>query len=106
MDSGSGLWTSRAAASSFGYVGLWPATFDAHFTPAIEVGWRVAERFWGSGLATEAAYSVIADGFDRLGLDEIVSFTSAINVRSRPQIDQQSSGREMGNDFADSIEPK
>jgi len=66
-----------------GYVGLWPATFEAPFTPAVEVGWRLAHRYWGRGYATEAGRAVLADGFGRLELDEIVSFTAAVNARSR-----------------------
>ena len=38
-----------------GFIGLWPPAFEAHFTPAIEVGWRLAQRFWGTGYATEGA---------------------------------------------------
>jgi RimJ/RimL family protein N-acetyltransferase len=98
---GFGLWAVELKNSCefIGYVGLWPATFDAHFTPAIEVGWRIAERFWGSGLATEAASSVIDDGFDRLRLDEIVSFTSAVNVRSRRVMEKLAMTHEAGDDF-------
>ncbi len=80
-----GLWAVEITASRefAGYVGLWPATFDAHFTPAIEIGWRLAERYWGHGYAPEAAHLVINDGFNRLGLAEIVSFTTASNHPSR-----------------------
>ena len=82
---GFGLWAVelKSTGEFVGYVGLWSATFEAHFTPAIEVGWRIAHRFWGSGLAPEAARCAMADGFDRLGIDEIVSFTSTINLKSR-----------------------
>ncbi len=65
-----------------GYIGLWQATFEAHFTPAIEIGWRFAKEFWGNGYATEGARVVLADGFERLGVDEIVSFTATVNERS------------------------
>jgi ribosomal-protein-alanine N-acetyltransferase len=80
-----GLWAAELFGSGefIGYIGLWPATFDAHFTPAIEVGWRLARRHWGSGYAPEGARAAVADGFDRLGVDEIVSITAAINHRSR-----------------------
>jgi RimJ/RimL family protein N-acetyltransferase len=65
-----------------GYVGLWPATFPAPFTPAVEVGWRLAADQWGRGYATEGARAALGYGFDTLGFEEIVSFTSAINRRS------------------------
>jgi RimJ/RimL family protein N-acetyltransferase len=48
---GYGLWAvERKDTGSFiGYVGLWPATFPAHFTPAVEIGWRLAADQWGQG---------------------------------------------------------
>jgi RimJ/RimL family protein N-acetyltransferase len=66
-----------------GYVGLWDATFDAHFTPTIEVGYRLAVQAWGRGYATEAAIAAVDDGFARVGLEEIVSFTAVRNERSQ-----------------------
>lgn len=85
VDHGFGLWAVELVDGSefAGFVGLWPATFAAHFTPAVEIGWRIGQPFWGRGLASEAARRVLDDGFHRLGLIEIVSFTAAINVRSR-----------------------
>lgn len=68
--------------SFIGFVGLNRATFDAHFTPAIEVGWRLARPYWGHGYATEAAGAALSFGFEQLGVEEIVSFTAAINERS------------------------
>jgi RimJ/RimL family protein N-acetyltransferase len=47
-----------------------------------EIGWRLARRCWGRGYATEAARAVLADAFERMGRDEIVSFTVPANVRS------------------------
>lgn len=82
---GFGLWAVEVGAIGrfIGYVGFWPVTFDGHFTPAIEVGWRLARSVWGAGYATEGARSAVEDGFTRLGLKEIVSFTTTINLRSR-----------------------
>ncbi|HTN99482.1 MAG TPA: GNAT family N-acetyltransferase [Microthrixaceae bacterium] len=65
-----------------GAVGLMQVGFDAPFAPAVEVAWRLAARHWGRGFATEAAAAAMADGFDRLGLAEIVSFTVPANKRS------------------------
>jgi RimJ/RimL family protein N-acetyltransferase len=65
-----------------GYVGLLEHTFDAPFTPCVEVGWRLAFRYWGNGYATEGARAALTYGFDVAGLDEIVSFTALTNARS------------------------
>jgi RimJ/RimL family protein N-acetyltransferase len=82
---GWGLWAPHELATGrfLGFTGLSRATFEAPFTPAVEVGWRLARAAWGSGFASEAAHAATACGFDVLGLDEIVSFTAEGNARSR-----------------------
>ncbi len=65
-----------------GFTGLMRAEFPAHFTPAVEIGWRFAKFSWGQGLGPEAAQACLRFGFERLGLDEIVSFTALQNKRS------------------------
>lgn len=96
-----GLWAVELSTSDefVGYVGLSPATFEAHFTPAVEIGWRLARRFWGSGLAPEAAQAAVADGFDRLDVNEIVSFTAEINLRSRRVMEKLEMTHDPGEDF-------
>src|SRR5262249_22469352 len=64
-------------------IGLARPSFDAHFTPAVEVGWRLAFDYWGKGYATEGAKAALAYGFGTLNLEEIVSITSVQNERSR-----------------------
>ena len=82
---GFGLWAvERTADGAFlGFTGLSTPSFEAAFTPAVEVGWRFAHHAWGHGYATEAAMAALAFGFERLGLQEIVSFTTVANERSR-----------------------
>jgi RimJ/RimL family protein N-acetyltransferase len=65
-----------------GFVGLQEPSFEAWFTPCVEVGWRLSREHWGHGYATEAARVAMAYGFDVVGLDEIVSFTVPANRRS------------------------
>jgi RimJ/RimL family protein N-acetyltransferase len=103
-----GLWAVELpdTAPFIGYVGLWPATFPAAFTPAVEVGWRLARSHWGHGYATEAARMAIADGFDRLGLSEIVSFTAAINQRSTRVMEKLGMSRDVDGDFDHPAVPK
>src|SRR5262245_44242966 len=70
------------SAPFIGYVGLqWP-NFEAHFMPAVEIGWRLAPAFWGKGYATEAAKAALRFGFEDLNLDHIVSFTVEANKPS------------------------
>ena len=84
QDYGFGLWAVEEAATHafVGLIGLNMTKFQAHFTPAVEVGWRLAHPFWGKGYATEGARKVISYGFDVIGLTEIVSFTATSNQRS------------------------
>lgn len=98
---GWGLWAVEVAGSGafVGFVGLWPAAFTAHFTPAVEVGWRLDRLWWGRGFATEAALAAIADGFARLDVDEIVSFTTATNLRSQRVMQRLGMHHDPGDDF-------
>src|ERR1700735_2244440 len=74
---GCGLYAAelRESRRFIGYIGLHEPAFEAHFTPCVEIGWRLASDVWGVGLATEGALAVARHGFEDLGLDEIVSFT-------------------------------
>lgn len=58
-----------------GFVGLLQQTFEARFTPAVEVGWRLHKHAWGQGYATEAAKACLRWGFEEHKLDDIVSMT-------------------------------
>ena len=82
---GFGLWAVELPGQVpfIGYVGLRQVPWNAPFTPAVEVGWRLASPFWGRGFASEAARAAVQFGFDSLGLSEIVSFTVPANRRSR-----------------------
>jgi RimJ/RimL family protein N-acetyltransferase len=82
-----------------GFVGLAEPSFESPFTPAIEVGWRLARPYWGHGYATEGARAALAFGFDELDLEEIVSFTSAINERSRKVMERLGMWRDPAGDF-------
>ena len=83
--SGYGLWAVKVCGITpfIGFVGLSVPQFEAHFTPCVEVGWRLARQYWGNGYATEAARAVLEFGFRQLELAEIVSFTVPANQRSR-----------------------
>lgn len=66
-----------------GFIGLSIPSFEAHFTPCVEIGWRLASEYWGKGYAPEGATACLRYGFENLGLKEIVSFTPINNLKSR-----------------------
>jgi ribosomal-protein-alanine N-acetyltransferase len=82
---GFGYWAVelRETRQLIGAVGLSRPSYEAHFTPAVGVGWRLARPFWGCGYASEAAREALRFGFEELGLDEIVATTIPANLRSR-----------------------
>jgi len=98
---GFGLWAIEipGVASFVGFAGLAVPGFSAHFTPCVEVGWRLAVEHWGRGYATEAAQLALAYGFGTLALSEIVSFTSAMNHRSRGVMERLGMHRDPADDF-------
>ena len=98
---GWGLWAVEAVGQApfVGFVGLARPRFEAHFTPAVEVGWRLGREHWGKGYATEAARAALAFGFDELDLAEIVSFTSVVNVRSRRVMERLGMTHDHRDDF-------
>ena len=82
---GWGLWAVEVldGARFIGFVGLHVPAAELPCSPCVEIGWRLAPTHWGCGYATEAARGALAVGFETLGLDEIVSFTAAPNLRSQ-----------------------
>jgi ribosomal-protein-alanine N-acetyltransferase len=73
----------RQERTFIGFAGLSIPAFQAHFTPCVEIGWRLSAEYWGRGLATEAAAAVVRYAFESLALDALVSFTVPANIRSR-----------------------
>ncbi len=98
---GFGLWAVEVPGetSFIGYVGVSVPSFDAHFMPAVEIGWRLDRRQWGRGYATEAARAALAVGFESVGLDEIVSFTVPANLRSLRVMERLGMTHEPADDF-------
>jgi [ribosomal protein S5]-alanine N-acetyltransferase len=66
-----------------GFIGFHIATFNAAFTPCVEIGWRLKYEAWGNGYATEGAKACLKYGFDTLGFDKVYSFTSKVNLQSQ-----------------------
>lgn len=89
----------RTQARFIGLVGLAPVTFDAPFTPAVEIAWRLSREAWGHGYATEAARAALSFAFDQLQLPRVVSFTSTTNLRSQAVMQRLGMTRTPGWDF-------
>ncbi len=73
----------RETGEFIGFTGLSVPKRALPFMPCVEIGWRLAAPHWGRGYASEAARRALQIGFEKFGLDEIVSFTSVVNLRSR-----------------------
>ena len=82
---GYGLWAleERETSELLGFTGLIEQTFEAHFTPAVEIGWRLRRSAWGHGFATEAARVALAYAFGPADLTEVVSMTTRTNAASQ-----------------------
>lgn len=98
---GWGLWAVEVPgeADFIGFIGLAAPRFEAHFTPCVEVGWRLAREAWGRGYAPEGATEVLRFAFDELGLDEVVSFTAVGNTKSRRVMEKIGLTHEPGDEF-------
>jgi RimJ/RimL family protein N-acetyltransferase len=88
-----------------GFVGLREVRDPLPFAPAHEAGWRLAREYWGRGYATEAGTAALAFGFDQLGLDEIVAYAVAENVRSRRVMHRLGMLYNADEDFDDRLWP-
>ncbi len=101
LEHGWGLWAVEVpgAQDFIGYVGLSRPRFEAHFTPCVEIGWRLAFDHWGKGYTTEAARAVLDFGFGTLALPEIVSFTTVSNARSRAVMERIGLTHDARDDF-------
>jgi RimJ/RimL family protein N-acetyltransferase len=89
----------KESGTSIGYVGLARPTFAAHFTPAVEIGWRLAREAWGQGYATEGARAVVDHAFGPLGLAALVSFTAEWNRPSRRVMEKIGMTHDPADDF-------
>ena len=98
---GFGLYAAELAIepSFIGYIGLAIPSFEAKFTPCVEIGWRLAAEHWNQGLATEGARAVVRHAFENLGIPELVSFTVPANRPSRRVMEKLGMTRDPMEDF-------
>ncbi len=98
---GYGWWVVevRGGAPFAGLLMLQMVPFDAAFTPAMEVGWRLAYDAWGRGYATEGARALLDFAFERLERGEIVAMTARANLRSQRVMERLGMHRDPSDDF-------
>lgn len=98
---GYGLWAlERKDNGAFiGFTGLGSVGFDSHFTPAVEIGWRLGREHWGLGFASEAAWTCLRCAFGQLGLDEVVAFAASSNLPSEKVMQSIGMKRDGDDDF-------
>ena len=89
---GWGFWAVELKAKKefIGFLGLHKPKSNLPFSPCVEIGWRLLEKHWGQGFATEGGHAALAFAFDELDLDEVVSYTTAVNKRSRAVMERLS----------------
>jgi ribosomal-protein-alanine N-acetyltransferase len=98
---GFGLWAVEVpGVTAFaGFIGLSVPLFEAHFTPCVEIGWRLAADCWGRGYASEGALACLEYGFNELDRTEIVSMTTVGNLRSRRVMEKIGMTHDPADDF-------
>ena len=98
---GFGLYAAQLKNSGdfIGFVGLSIPAFEAHFTPCVEIGWRLAREQWGGGLATEGARAAVRHAFEDMHLPALVSFTVPANLRSIRVMQKLGMSRDPEDDF-------
>lgn len=71
-----------ASGQLIGMIGMSTKDFPSSFTPAIDIGWRLSNKFWGKGYATEGAQRCLSFAFEELNLKHIVSIAPLVNENS------------------------
>jgi ribosomal-protein-alanine N-acetyltransferase len=104
---GFGRWALEVPgeAGFIGTVGISVIPYQQHFTPGVEVAWRLAHPYWGKGFATEAAAAALAFGFESADLEEIVALTVPGNLRSRAVMERLGMSRDPEDDFEHPLVP-
>jgi RimJ/RimL family protein N-acetyltransferase len=93
-------WVVESPEGNFlGYAGVMPSNTEHPLGFHYEIGWRLARRAWGYGYATEAARAALKDVFTRIGLSEVLSYTTVENVRSQAVMARLGLHRDPTRDF-------
>ena len=105
---GFGFWAAEVPRVTpfVGFVGLAVPRFEAHFTPCVEIGWRLAPELWGRGYAAEGARGVLGFAFDELVLEEVVAYTAPENTASRRVMEKIGMSHDPAEDFDHPLLPE
>ncbi len=90
---------NKKTGEFMGFVGLSQIDFDAPFTPAVEIAWRLSYEYWGKGFATEAAQAVLEHAFDKLKIKEVVAYAVHDNERAIHIMEKVGMKRDPKGDF-------
>ncbi len=99
-------WVVEVGGEFVGYCGVIHRPDEHPLGPHDEIGWRLIRRAWGQGYATEAAIAALDDIYHRVGLQKVVSYTSADNHRSQAVMRRIGLRREPTLDFSFSYTPE
>lgn len=93
----------RETSEFIGLIGIQRMSFllPGLAVPAVEIGWRLNEKSWGKGLATEGARACLKLAFEQFQLPEIVAFTIPANLPSRRVMEKLGMTRNPDDDFDD-----
>ncbi len=93
-------WAIETRAGDFlGYAGMTWIGGDHPLGAHVGAGWRLVRAAWGQGYATEATAAAFEDAFGRIGLAEVLAYTSPDNTRSQAVMARLGMRRERDLDF-------
>ena len=81
---GWGLWAVALKDTNefIGFTGLRHQTGTIPLSPFIEIAWRLDDRFWHQGYASEAAKAALSFAFNELRAPAVFAFTARSNAPS------------------------
>lgn len=65
-----------------GFIGISEQTYNVPFTPCIDIGWRITNKVWNEGYATEGAKRCLEYAFTQLNIKEIHAISPISNKKS------------------------
>lgn len=65
-----------------GFIGLSEQTYEADFTPCVDIGWRIKSSEWNKGFASEGAKKCLDYALNELKLENVYSIAPKINTKS------------------------